>query len=306
VSILTPAAPRAVNNVILALPTFENVLPLFKLARRHLSEILSAFEFIDRTAYNLAVKHGQGKGLSDEEIEGAECFVLLETSGGEKEHDEEVRIPSVDAEALINVFVRKKLTVLLETLLEAEQPLITTGVLSQSPGQFNSLWKLREGVPEAVSKEGRTYKYDISVPIASFKEVVDATREQLRKKGLLHEDAVRHVIGYGHVGDGKLQHTPTLMLTVSIRLTGNLHLNIAAAAYSQEIESALEPFVYELVGESLKPAIVIYVHKLMWFASLLQGVDFCRAWHWLHENPRNALFETCCCHRYNEKDKASF
>jgi hypothetical protein len=96
------------------------------------------------------------------------------------------------------------------------------------------------------------------------------------------------------------------MLTVSIRLAGNLHLNIAAAAYTQEIESALEPFVYELVGESLEPAIVIYVHKLMWGASLLQGIDFCRAWHWSHEDPRNALFETCCCHRYNEKDKASF
>ena len=93
-SILTPPAPSAVNNVILALPTFENVLPLFKLARRHLSEILSAFEYIDRTAYELAVKHGQGKGLGDEEIEGAECFVLLETSGGKKEHDEEVRIRS--------------------------------------------------------------------------------------------------------------------------------------------------------------------------------------------------------------------
>lgn len=210
VSILTPAAPRAVNNVILALPTFENVLPLFKLARGHLSEILSAFEFIDRSAYELAVKHGQGKGLSDEEIEGAECFVLLETGGGKKEHDEEVRIPSVDAVALVNVFVLKKLTALLETILEAEQPLITTGVLSQTPSQFNSLWKLREGVPEAISKEGKTYKYDISVPIASFKEVVDATREQLRRKGLLHEDAVRHVIGYGHVGDGKFQRIITL------------------------------------------------------------------------------------------------
>jgi (R)-2-hydroxyglutarate---pyruvate transhydrogenase len=113
VSILTPPAPQAVNNVILALPTFENVLPLFKLARRHLSEILSAFEYIDRTAYELAVKHGQGKGLSDEEIEGAECFVLLETSGGEKEHDEEVRVCSYSipaAEHLINDFLRRNST----------------------------------------------------------------------------------------------------------------------------------------------------------------------------------------------------
>ena len=100
VSILTPPAPRAINNVILALPKFENVLPLFKLARRDLSEILSAFEYIDRTAYDLSVKHGQGKGLSNDEIEGAECFVLLETSGGKKEHDEEVRVPNADGEPL--------------------------------------------------------------------------------------------------------------------------------------------------------------------------------------------------------------
>lgn len=96
VSILTSAAPRAVNNMILALPRFENVLPLFKSTRRHLSEILSAFEFIDKTAYDLSVKHGQGKGLTDEEINGAECFVLLETSGGNKEHDDEVRNSIVD------------------------------------------------------------------------------------------------------------------------------------------------------------------------------------------------------------------
>lgn len=90
VSILTPPSPQASNNVILALPRFDNVLPLYKIVKRHLSEILSAFEFIDRTAYDLAVKHGQGRALSNEEVEGAECFVLVETSGGRREHDEEV------------------------------------------------------------------------------------------------------------------------------------------------------------------------------------------------------------------------
>jgi FAD/FMN-containing dehydrogenase len=110
VSILTPPAPRAVNNVILALPRFENVLPLFKSTRRDLSEILSAFEFIDRTAYDLAVKHGQGKGLSDEESKGAECFVLIETSGGNKEHDEEVCDSVIDADSLIDVSRRREET----------------------------------------------------------------------------------------------------------------------------------------------------------------------------------------------------
>ena len=40
------------------------------------------------------MKHGQGKALSESEIDGAECFVLLETSGGKREHDEEVDRPA--------------------------------------------------------------------------------------------------------------------------------------------------------------------------------------------------------------------
>jgi len=68
---------------------------LYKIVKGQLSEILSAFEFIDRTAYDLAVKHGQGRGLHDDEIDGAECFVLVETSGGRREHDEQVGCLSV-------------------------------------------------------------------------------------------------------------------------------------------------------------------------------------------------------------------
>ncbi|TFK30583.1 FAD-binding domain-containing protein [Coprinopsis marcescibilis] len=218
VSILTPPAPQASNNVILALPSFNNVQPLFRQVKHHLSEILSAFEFIDRTAYDLAVKHGQGRALESDEVEGAECFVLVETSGGRREHDEE------------------KLSDLLEDLLSAEQPLINTGVLAQNPAQFSSLWALREGVTEAVSKEGKAYKYDISIPLASFQEVVDGTRERLRQKGLLHDKAVKHVLGYGHVGDG------------------NLHLNIVADAFLPEIQDALEPYIYEVV-QSLRGSV---------------------------------------------------
>jgi (R)-2-hydroxyglutarate---pyruvate transhydrogenase len=96
----------------------------------------------------------------------------------------------------------QKLNDLLENLLASDKPLINTGVLSQNPAQFSSLWALREGVTEAVSKEGKPYKYDISVPLSTFKEVVDVTREHLKSKGLLHEKAVKYVIGYGHVGDG--------------------------------------------------------------------------------------------------------
>lgn len=99
VSILAASAPQASNNVMLALPTFDNVLPLYREVKRQLSEILSAFEFIDRRAYDLAVKHGQGRALNESDVEGAECFVLVETSGSKREHDEEVLDPLHDRRA---------------------------------------------------------------------------------------------------------------------------------------------------------------------------------------------------------------
>lgn len=140
--------------------------------------------------------------MADEEVAGAKCFILVETSGGRREHDEAVCSVLVALNYLIIIF-SQKLNDLLESLLSADKPLVTTGVLSQSPAQFSSLWALREGIPEAASKEGKAvYKYDISIPVSSFKEVVDDLREHLRLKGLLHVKAVKHVLGYGHVGDG--------------------------------------------------------------------------------------------------------
>ena len=97
VSILTAPAPKASNNLLLALPDFSKVIPLFHTVRHHASEILSAFEFFDRTAYDLVCKHGQPRAIPESEAQGAQCFVLVETSGGQKEHDEEVNVKQVAA-----------------------------------------------------------------------------------------------------------------------------------------------------------------------------------------------------------------
>ncbi|KIJ68287.1 hypothetical protein HYDPIDRAFT_106464 [Hydnomerulius pinastri MD-312] len=213
VSILTPPAPQASNNIFLALPHFSNVLPLYQTVKRQLGEIMSAFEYIDRSAYDMALDHKLGPILPADEVGDAQCFVLVETSGGNQDHDSE------------------KLNNLLENLMSADEPLIYTGTLSQSPGQFASLWALREGLTECVQKEGKPYKYDVSVPLADFQNVVDAVRERMISKGLYGDHAITKVMGYGHVGDG------------------NLHLNVIAKhGYRPELEAALEPFIYELVA----------------------------------------------------------
>jgi FAD/FMN-containing dehydrogenase len=86
----------------------------------------------------------------------------------------------------------------------SDESLVLTGVLAQSQEHFHQLWSLRESIPEAISKEGKAYKYDISVPITKFKEVVDKVRERLKERGLYKtEGNVREVVGYGHIGDGE-------------------------------------------------------------------------------------------------------
>ena len=103
----------------------------------------------------------------------------------------------------LNVLHHQKLSSLLEKVMDPDAGLVTTGVLAQSPTQFESLWAIREGIPEAVGKTGKTYKYDISIPVSKFKEIVDKTKEHLRSQGLFHENAVKEVVSFGHFGDGE-------------------------------------------------------------------------------------------------------
>ncbi|KAF8314318.1 FAD-binding domain-containing protein, partial [Clavulina sp. PMI_390] len=91
VSILTPPAPSASSNMLLALPSFDSMGPVFKKTKEHLSEVLSAFEYFDRQAYDLVCHHTGRPALDADEVGDSQAFVLIETSGGKREHDEAVR-----------------------------------------------------------------------------------------------------------------------------------------------------------------------------------------------------------------------
>jgi len=74
-----------------------------------------------------------------ENQEGDDSFyVLIETSGSNKDHDDE------------------KLNALMEDLMENE--VVSDGVVAQDETQINGLWNLRESLPEACGKSGKTYK----------------------------------------------------------------------------------------------------------------------------------------------------
>lgn len=124
---------------VLRVPDFSRVQDVFVAARNKLGEILSAFEFFDQEAYKLVLHHtGQKAPLeSGEDAEGG-FYILIETSGSNKDHDDE------------------KIAGLLDELMEKE--VVEDGVLAQDETQMNNLWSLRESVPEACGKAGKVYK----------------------------------------------------------------------------------------------------------------------------------------------------
>lgn len=180
VSIVTPKRPTAVNVAVFAVDSFEAVQNVFGKVKAHCGEILSAFEFFDGQSLQLVKGHATGS-IKDPFQESHPFYVLIETSGSKKEHDDE------------------KLTVLLEELMESSS--IVDGVLAQDESQIQSLWTLRESIPEAAGKLGRTYKYDVSMPVEKMHDLVEDMRSRFEERGMMG-GKIKEVVGFGHIGDG--------------------------------------------------------------------------------------------------------
>lgn len=209
VSVICPQRPKAVNVALFGVESFEHLRKAFLEAKGQLSEILSAFELMDGRSQDMVHKV---TGLK-RPLEGSYPFYcLVETSGSNSEHDS------------------AKLEAFLEHVMG--ESIVADGVLAQDETQAQSLWRWREGITEALSHLGGTYKYDVSIPLAELYQLVDDTRDRLTKAGLVGDDdsyPVREVLGYGHMGDS------------------NLHLNVAVRRYDKEVEKMIEPWVYEWI-----------------------------------------------------------
>ncbi|ORZ35810.1 hypothetical protein BCR44DRAFT_118124 [Catenaria anguillulae PL171] len=206
-SILAPVRPNATHVAVVAVPDYAGVQAAFLNARTMLGETLSAFEFWDSAACQLVDEHLSHVRHPLESQQPGAFNVLVETAGADAEHN------------------MAKLDAYLEKLMD--EGVAVDGAVAQDQAQALAIWAVREGIPEACSKAGAVFKYDVSVPVPDLYELVEATRTRLAE---LKVPGVLSVIGYGHVGDG------------------NLHLNVAAEDYTKQVTNALEPFVYEWVA----------------------------------------------------------
>jgi D-2-hydroxyglutarate dehydrogenase len=216
VALLCPPRPSSLQVAYLACPSFEAVTQVLAVARRCLGEILSAVEFLDRDSLELTLQYLPGT-RDPLPASSAPFYVVLETSGSDSSHDV------------------AKFEKFIETAMQ--EGCVADGTLAQDTSQAAGIWRIREGITEALRHRGAIYKYDISMPVDKMYALVEETRNRLDalfSEGSLDpathavgDHARLRVVGYGHLGDG------------------NLHLNVSAPAYDDRLREALEPFVYE-------------------------------------------------------------
>lgn len=174
VSLQTPQRPIATNVAFLGVESYESVKEAFIKARSNLSEILSAFEFMDNHAMAAVLENlGYTNPIGEHPF-----YVLVETSGSNDIHDAE------------------KLDNFLETVMETG--VVVDGTVTNEVSKMKDIWKLREHIAEALLHDGDgCFKYDISLPVDVMYEIVDMMREQ-------YSDKTNRIVGYGHFGDGNL------------------------------------------------------------------------------------------------------
>lgn len=175
IAILTPPRPQAVNVSVLGCNDFDAVQRAFVQARRHLGEVLSAAEFMDRPSLDMVLS--QFEHHKDPLETKYPFYLVLETSGSNNAHDV------------------AKLEAFLDDAMSTGA--VVDGTVAQDATQARKFFSLREHVPLALAARGYVFKYDFSLPMSQFYRIAAETRERLA-----HLDA--QVVCYGHLGDSNV------------------------------------------------------------------------------------------------------
>ena len=109
-------------------------------------------------------------------------------------------------QVLVELTDTQKDAPLQDALAAALEPAFANGraqdaIIAASSAQSAALWSIREHIPEAEKRQGRSVKHDISVPISRIAEFIRRGDVALGQK---FPDA--EVICFGHIGDGNLHY----------------------------------------------------------------------------------------------------
>jgi len=214
VSIQLAPLPISSPVLIARLPAFTHVPSILRLARQQLSDILSAFEFLDMPS--LQIIHEVFPNIPSSmqsQVVSIPRHDPLTTATSSSSAREPEAVAGIKGEVLVLlecVSFNASQTSATERLTEFTAPLlekgiVTDAILSQDLLQQQNMWKLREQVPVALaticSKHGKLFKYDVSLPLGSMSDFVAAVQSRVSKK---KGNVLLEFCNFGHAGDQNL------------------------------------------------------------------------------------------------------
>ena len=170
--------PSDQATALMVVDSPDSALKLLSLARRMVGDGLSAFELIAKAGLDFLDEVGPELRQPFADKPDWMCLVDLGLPQGQSASD-----------ALMALFEAA-----------AEEGLVLDGLISQSEGQRQDFWTLRESIPEANKRIGAISSHDISVPIGAIPAFLAEAPARVA-----HLGAVR-INAFGHLGDGNLHY----------------------------------------------------------------------------------------------------
>lgn len=173
--------PKAVVSAFIAIAEPAAALAILERLREAGAGMLVSCELMARIGLDFVLAHGHhlGSSCTDPFRAPAPWYVLLESNGGDGAH------------------LRGQCEACLGRL--REEGTLFDYVLADTPDARETLWRLREYLPQVQRFEGGSIKHDVSVPIAAIPNFIRAAEAAI-KAFVPH---ARPVI-FGHIGDGNI------------------------------------------------------------------------------------------------------
>ncbi|KJC45205.1 FAD-binding oxidoreductase [Bradyrhizobium sp. LTSP857] len=174
------ARPLARATAFAAVEDANAAVTLLGAIRDRCGDRLTAFEFMTGECLALILRH-----IHDARLPLAampQAAVLIELSD---QNDE--------------IALRERLE---SGLMECvEQGLVLDAAIAQDGTQAKAFWRIREGVSEALVREGKAAKHDVSMPVSSIADFVIAADAAVGASA----PGARPIV-FGHLGDGNLHY----------------------------------------------------------------------------------------------------
>ncbi|MCF3593707.1 FAD-binding oxidoreductase [Rhodobacteraceae bacterium LMO-12] len=171
--------PAASGTALLDVESPAAALRLLSLARAQVGEAVSAFELISGQGLEFLAETLPDLRRPFDSTPGWMVLIELGLSGGASDPQ-----------------------TALEQLFEAglEAGLVRDGMVAQSGAQRDTLWQLREQIPEANRLVGAISSHDIALPLSEIAPFIDRAGVALAKLGEFRINC------FGHLGDGNLHY----------------------------------------------------------------------------------------------------